>query len=493
MLNPERHAARSNKTMRQLSAQELANELKIAAQISARLLKHPLTDMRGEIARLGAYLQACETKLVRLMNNQHPSENEPGVSQYGLALFVFDTTHPILRRLLDFPKTKITPAMLKQWETEIGGGGVNDYEGSLIAISKYEQLDAGWVTALIYYLALKLGVREVSSLATFGTNPARVTVQGDTIKIALVGDWGTGPWNDGGVEYPALQVINQVKQLSPDFTIHLGDVYYAGTAGFLDSDEELTNFVNLWVEGSQGSFMLNSNHEMYSGAQGYFGKGLKAPPFAIQQDTSYFSIESDKWVIVGLDTAYFDQSSLFMNGALTDEHQINFLSSLVTAGKKVIVLTHHNPTNIEGTLPIGLWNQVTSALKRSPHFWYWGHIHNGIVYSDQSFPAQQGTLARCAGHGAIPFGVGYGLQNPDGSNKSSIEYFAHELMSSAFSNTDAQQSKRVLNGFALLTLTSESITEEFVDQTGQVRWSLKTPFTDESTTFADVTGGLGGS
>src|SRR3989442_3162059 len=173
--------------MRQLSGPELANELKIVAQICERLLLHPLTDVRDEISRLGAFLQACETKLIKLMNNEHPSETEPGVTQYGLVLYVVDTTHPILRRLLDFPKSQITPALLKQWEAEIGSGGVDDYEGSLIAVGKYEQLDAGWVTTLIYYLALKLGVRSVSSWATFGTNPATVTAHGDVVKIAVVG------------------------------------------------------------------------------------------------------------------------------------------------------------------------------------------------------------------------------------------------------------------------------------------------------------------
>lgn len=478
--------------MRQLSAQELVHQLTIVAQICKRLLTHPRPDLRDEINRLGAYLQACETKLIRLMNNEHPSESEPGVSQYGLVLYVMDKTHPVLRRLLDLPKTQITTAMLTQWEAEVSGGGVPDYEGSLIAIGRYEQLDAGWVTCLIYYVALKLGVREVSSWATFGTNPATVTATGDTVKIALVGDWGTGPWTDGMIAYPALQVMNQVKQLSPDYTVHLGDVYYAGTAGF-GSDEELSNFVNLWAAGSRGSFMLNSNHEMYSGAQGYFGKGLKAAPFAAQQETSYFALQSDKWVIVGLDSAYYDKSSLFMNGALTDENQINFLSRLVTAGKKVILLTHHNPTNIEGTAANELWNQVTSALKRAPDYWYWGHVHNAIVYSDKSFAAQQHTRARCAGSGAIPFGVAYGLQNPDGSNKPTVEYFAREMMAESYSNTDAQQSNRVLNGFAFLTITSESIKEEFIDQTGTVRWALTTPFADDSTMFAGVTGSLGGS
>ncbi len=480
--------------MRQLSAQELANEMKIVAQLTERLLLHPLPDLQGEISRLGLFLQACETRLMKLMDNQHPSETEPGVTQYGLALYLFDTTHPVLRRLLHFPKSRITPALLKQWEAEVTTGGVDDYEGSLIAVGKYEQLDAGWVTALIYYLALKLGVREVSSWAPFGTTPATIDAQGDPITIAIVGDWGTGPFPDGAIEYPALQVINQIKQKSPDFTIHLGDVYYAGTAGFLGSDEEINNFVGLWAGGSQGSFMLNSNHEMYSGAQGYFGKGLKAAPFARQNNTSYFAIQSDKWIIIGLDTAYYDKSPLFMNGALTDDNQINFIKGLDNTNKKVIVLTHHNPTNIEGT-GIGqltLWNAVASALGRTPDFWYWGHIHNAIVYSDQSFPAQNGTKARCVGHGAIPFGVGYGLLNNDGSNKPSIEYFAHELMSSVYPNTDAQQANRVLNGFALLTLSQDAIKEEFIDQTGIVRWS-QTSVLGLSAAFAGLTTGIDGA
>jgi len=465
--------------MRELSPQEFANEIKMVAQITEKLLLHPLinmTDVRDDISRLGAYLQASETKLIQLMNNQHPSETEPGATQYGMALYVFDTTHPVLRRLLEFPKTQITADMLREWDDDVRGAGVVDYDGTMIATSKFGDLDAGWVTALIFYIALKLGVREVSSWAPFGTTPAVVSNTDDTVKIAIVGDWGTGSWTDGAIDYPALLVINQVQLLTPDYTIHLGDVYYAGTAGFLDSDEELNNFVNNWPSGSQGSFMLNSNHEMYSGAQGFFGKGLKAAPFALQQNTSYFAIQSDKWIIIALDTAYYDKSSLFMNGALTDDNQINFIKSLNTTGKKVIVITHHNPTNVEGTVtaPLPLWDQLVSALGRLPDFWYWGHVHNGIVYSDQSFPGQNGVKARCAGHGAIPFGVAYGLQNADGTTVPSVEYFAHELLSSAYEKTDTQQANRVLCGFAMLTLGPDSINEQFIDQTGEVRWSKTT-------------------
>ena len=465
--------------MSELTPLELANRIKIVAQITEKLLLHPLTDLtdvRAEIDRLGAYLQACETKLIRLMNGEHPPDTEPGSTQYGLALYILDDTHPVLRRLLDFPETQITDAMLESWKTEVEGPGAIDYDGSLIARSKFGNLDDGWVTSLIYYIALKLDVREVSSWAPFGTTPATISVTSDTVKIAVIGDWGTGEWQDGGVICPALEVIGEVKSLAPDYTIHLGDVYYAGTAGFFDSDEEVNNFVNDWVSGSQGSFMLNSNHEMYSGAQGLFGKGLKAAPFALQQNTSYFALQSGKWIIIALDTAYYDKSSLFMNGALTDDNQINFIKSLNTTGKKVIVITHHNPTNVEGTVtaPLPLWDQLVSALGRPPDFWYWGHVHNGIVYSDQSFPGQNGVKARCAGHGAIPFGIAYGLQNADGTTIPSVEYFAHELLSSAYEKTDTQQANRVLCGFAMLTLGPDSINEQFIDQTGTVRWSKTT-------------------
>ena len=465
--------------MLELSLLELANQIKIAAQITEKLVLHPLADLsdaRLEISRLGAYLQACETKLIKLMNDEHPPDTEPGSTQYGLALYILDNHHSVLRHLLGLPETQITEAMLKQWKTEIEGPGAIDYDGSLIARSKFGNLDTGWVTSLIYYIALKLDVKEVSSWAQFGTTPATITVTGDTVKIAIIGDWGTGDWTDGSVDCPALEVITQVKSQAPDYTIHLGDVYYAGTAGFFDSDEEVNNFVNDWVSGSQGSFMLNSNHEMYSGAQGFFGKGLEAAPFVLQQNTSYFALQSDKWIIIALDTAYYDTSSLFMNGALTDDSQINFIKSLNTTGKKVIAITHHNPTNVEGTstAQLPLWNQLVSALGRAPDFWYWGHVHNGIVYSDQSFPGQNGVKARCAGHGAIPFGVAYGLQNADGTTIPSVEYFAHELLSSAYKKTAIQQANRVLCGFAMLTLGPDSISEQFIDQTGIVRWSKTT-------------------
>ncbi|XLM19336.1 metallophosphoesterase, partial [Chromobacterium piscinae] len=87
-------------------------------------------------------------------------------------------------------------------------------------------------------------------------------------------------------------------------------------------------------------FTLNSNHEMYSGAFGYFQElGLRFP---LQQGTSYFSLRNHNWLILGLDTAYWsDKYKLYMDGALGDA-QTAWLKT-VTAGwqGKIMLLSHH--------------------------------------------------------------------------------------------------------------------------------------------------------
>ena len=65
-------------------------------------------------------------------------------------------------------------------------------------------------------------------------------------------------------------------------------------------------------------------------------------------------------------------------------------------------------------------------------------------------------------------------------------------MSSAYDSTDAQQGNRVLNGFAMLTLTPDSISEEFIDQTGTKRWSNPTPMNEQPSAFAGLSGGAEG-
>ncbi|MHC4973509.1 MAG: metallophosphoesterase, partial [Planctomycetota bacterium] len=85
-----------------------------------------------------------------------------------------------------------------------------------------------------------------------------IEMEGST--IALAGDWGSGT-------YSAYQVADRIRELEPDYTVHLGDVYYSGTK------EEFDRYFlpeDAWPEGKKGTFALNGNHEMYSGGRAYF-------------------------------------------------------------------------------------------------------------------------------------------------------------------------------------------------------------------------------
>jgi hypothetical protein len=76
----------------------------------------------------------------------------------------------------------------------------------------------------------------------------------------------------------------------------------------------------------------------------------------------------------------------------------------------VLVLTHHNGLLYDGKKKQTLWDQVCGALGKPPEVWYWGHIHNGIVYSSQS-QAGSDTGARLL---STPyFSVVYGRKGRD--------------------------------------------------------------------------------
>ena len=114
------------------------------------------------------------------------------------------------------------------------------------------------------------------------------TAMPNQAQFALFSDWGTGLYG----AQPIAETIAQRSDL--DYVVHLGDVYYAGTP-----KEVANRFLALWpqVEGAT-KLALNSNHEMYSGGHAYFEQTL--PAFG--QKSSYFALQNDHWLVVGLDT-----------------------------------------------------------------------------------------------------------------------------------------------------------------------------------------------
>lgn len=358
------------------------------------------------------------------------------------------------------PPSKISPALYQKIKQQAGTTGVVAPDGTLYGESKYEQLDAGWLTALFYFLYYRLLPEKVHP---FGCTPRIAQLAGSRgeTRIAIIGDWGTGSYGEKGG--PAVAVMGAIQALNPqpDYLIHMGDVYYAGTEGLVDElGEEQENFMNLWPRDRWGgqakkntSFTLNSNHEMYDGANGYFKVALadSNTPFAVQNTTSYFALFAKPWLILGLDSAYYaDPDELFMVGGLGDPNgdQTKWVGANFghLKGKNVIVLTHHNGISNDGSKQEPIWAEMAKALNGRPDYWYWGHIHNGIVYAN-TLPAVEGVNVRCIGHGAIPYGKAWGLEHAAG-----IEYYGQ--------TPESDGSVRVRNGFAVITLKSDGTLSE---------------------------------
>lgn len=313
---------------------------------------------------------------------------------------------------------------------------VVNMDGSLLGCRPWELLDPRWGECLLNW------VKHLELRAPFGTDPASITLP-DTFDLALVGDWGTGDTEDHS---GAIRVAQAVGALDPDFTIHLGDVYPAGTAR-----DEINNMA-AWHHGRQGSFTLNSNHEMYDGGFGYFAE--LARNFPLQRNTSYFSMQNDHWLIVGLDSAYHsEKADLYMDGNL-DMGQLQWLQGL-PKNRKVIILSHHQGFDITGAEQTLLYGQVRAALGRDPDYWYWGHLHNAICYE-----AKGGFHGRCIGHGAIPYGYARLLDaNP------LVSWVEREVAG------DFDYPERVLNGFASLRFNGDQLTETLIGEDGSVRWT----------------------
>jgi len=203
---------------------------------------------------------------------------------------------------------------------------------------------------------------------------------GDSFKIAMAGDWGTGL-------YGAPKIAQQINATGPfDLVLHLGDVYYSGTA-----DEVKERFLKVWpFNGGRMHRAINSNHEMYSGGYAYFD--IILPRFG--QAASYFALQNTNWMLIGLDTAYVDHDM--------DPQQVTWLEQLI-AGKgqrKVVLFSHQQLYSRLSDQGVKLIAKLTALLSaKTIAAWYWGHEHQCVLYDTH---ADWGLTARCLGNGGIP-------------------------------------------------------------------------------------------
>lgn len=445
-------------------------------------------DPATNFAGLFKYLEESEQQALALIEYvKHPNDPPPklpanGSIEAGFLLYWIHyppqavekwiDEHEVIKIIFEAlqseaPPTKITTAEYDFVISKIETVAVPWDDGTLIGTKKYEQLDSGWILAGLNYAMNLVDSDLIYHPLPAGSNlikPLSGKSGGDPV-IGIIGDWGTGFFTEDGVECAAKRVIDDIAARPIDYLMHLGDVYYSGTDWRPLPGEELLNLVNTWPDqGAQRNFTLNSNHEMCGGAQGYFEVALKSSLFQSQDGASYFACSYGSWLVLAIDSAYYSDAEngdkMYMEGAIgttTNEAQIEWLQNFRNHEGPVIIFSHHNPCDPITAHTNVLFDQVHQALGKMPDVWYWGHVHNGIVYTQlhlgNSFVFVP-TKGRCCGHASIPFGNAWGLEdNPN------VAYYAH-TPDPAY----PPASPRVLNGYATVQLHQDgSFTESFYE------------------------------
>jgi hypothetical protein len=272
-------------------------------------------------------------------------------------------------------------------------------------------------------------------------------------KIALVADWGTGT-NE------AEKVAAQINKFAPDHSIHLGDVYYTGT------EQEINeNFLGVktgkyepvaFPHGTENTFALCGNHEMYTKGNAYYDVLLPA----IGQKACYFCLENDYWRIIGIDTAW-NSTGLdlgpFQPSCKMPEEVMSWLATLKLENEKrgLIVLSHYQPWSSFESWYSNAAKQLAQFIKKTV-LWFWGHEHRMAIYKRYSVGGLT-AHGRLIGHGGMPVQ----LKNPDNSKcycsfTDLREYPNEEGLTVGY------------NGFVRLALYRESLVAEYVDLNGTV-------------------------
>jgi hypothetical protein len=203
------------------------------------------------------------------------------------------------------------------------------------------------------------------------------------LRIAVLGDWGTGA-------YGAPAIANSIQQDDANFdlVLHLGDTYYSGQPE--EVDKQLV--AGFPYRNNALNRSLNGNHEMYSGGKAYYN-AVTAGRF--QQRASHFYAQNQDWMLVGLDTAYIDHD-------MPDEEVAWFKRIMAQAGdRKVVLFSHHQPYSLLDQQGPNLIDKLKDFLNGRQIFaWYWGHEHRCVLYDQHP---KWGVWGRCVGHGGFPY------------------------------------------------------------------------------------------
>ena len=289
------------------------------------------------------------------------------------------------------------------------------------------------------------------------------------VRISIAGDWGTGTEE-------ADRVAAHMHNSHPDYTIHLGDVYYVG-----DKEEIAENCLGkstgdykgvTWPKGEVGSFALNSNHEMYANGFGYFEALIPALGIPSSRDraqlASFFCLQNDTWRILGLDTGY-NSTGIPMIGLIPllnripgigpscrlEEDLMEWLRTIVEPQRNpraTILLSHHQYFSaFEDHYPIPA-RQLAEIFAEQDVLWLWGHEHRLAVY-DRYTEGPITAFGRCIGHGGMPVE----LIRPRTGSRAALRFYDRRTY------TTVDGHRLGFNGFLNLQLEGKTATLDYRD------------------------------
>ena len=275
----------------------------------------------------------------------------------------------------------------------------------------FSQCDPRWAETLTEYatnLQLDGKPRPVPYRRYKALGDYILTAERPTLRIGLLSDWGTGT-------QVARAVIDLLARQQPDVIIHLGDIYFSGTA------EECGAHFYAPMRAALPNgpiFTLCGNHDVYSGRQGY-SRLLDR----IGQPASYFCLRSPdcSWQILAGDTGLNDRDPFDAVAALTKldlQEEAWHVDKLQGFPGRTVFLTHHMPFSAFVQIgPLAANSPVNPNLMASYarlaavgtiDAWFWGHEHRLRLYA----PYRGVTRGRNIGHAAIPVEAARGPATP---------------------------------------------------------------------------------
>jgi hypothetical protein len=282
------------------------------------------------------------------------------------------------------------------------------------------------------------------------------------LDIALFSDFGVG-------RYYSEYIARQFRERRFPYAIHLGDVYYAGRPSeFRDHFEKQIDP----ILGFTRVFALNSNHEMYSGGGPYFkyiDKRAAHPSGIHQQQGSYFCLRSEKFQIVGIDTAFFGHHRYrepllleWLRNTLRDGRQAGCVNILLSADEPY----EYGKDDLTKLLRKDLKTLVLD--ERLVDLWFWGNTHYCALFDHKlaasgDIPALP-FVGSCIGHSGYP----YDTQRRGKFEPAPMLFLEDQ---SRFPGTDVRPDKGN-NGYCVLRLNADgSIGLRYIDWISNPRFA----------------------